>query len=605
MENDKNKKVEKVDAEVVEQVQNSAKQPTNTKDLQGDTKESVSEFFEEMIPQNNIINAEDPAEVSKASSFADFDDFDSQEPVVETTDLEVYVDTDDAESDVLLSTGDLAKMFQVSNQTIRNTENFFIEILSDERGADGRKLYTNADIAIIKKIFYMMNVQKYKRRDIRDYLLKNNISAKNGSTTFTVEKNIEGLPVRQQENTGLAKAQLNEALLSLQTNLADKLTEGLSQIQIRLGESISKELQNSAKHIDESLDKTKDELKAVIEEQAKMIAVQKDEIIKLKSTIININHTALEIDKVVKGLGSTGISEDDIKNITASIGDVIKQTNPNSNNSAVVKSVTELKTETQNNAKELKEAIAKQGQTLGNLESVVNKIEKNSSSDRQSTIKSEVADTLNRNYQKIEKALSNTAVSQSKLLDEKLAEIENILRATEKDPSTISEEVVNELNEKLSSALDTIEQLKKENENLELKNTNSSTIISMQKETISSLQDEVKHAQDFQKVPTEENQSDNANSDAEHKLKVAKVLVQRLIDENEDLKKKSEISNLIIKKQDEKIRVFEQKATEAHIPNSNVETPLNEPLKRNTEGLNKNNPSSKDNENLTELLMEE
>ena len=555
-----NRQIETVDAEIMDSEQNNAKQTKTVQSSVNET-ESISEYFDELIPKAKpIVMDTAPLQEGNSSSFADFEEFSDQSKENENS-IEVYETADDGDSEVLCSTGDLAKMFNVSNQTIRNTENYFIEILSDERGADGRKLYTSDDIAIIKQIFHMMNVQKYKRFEIRDYMLQHGISAKNKNSKFTTEINLEGLPKSNApkaapEQNALLQTKFNEAMLSFQTTLSEKVSESFSLLQKNLNDNIKLELQNNAKHIDDKLSKTADDLKKIIEEQKKVIETQKDEIIKLKSTIININHTALEIDKGVKAIKENpGLSEKELNSITESINTVIKESTSSDSIDNLQNSVKELKSVSQNNAKQLNDEIAKQSKTLNDITKDIAQIVQNSANDKQNNVKAELADSLNRNYQKIEKALSNSSEANNKLIDDKLTEIKGMLDGAISNPSSIDDETVAKLNTELELALDKIEELKKQNESLEKEKTNNATIITMQSETISSLKGQI------DQNSANQGASNSVNQAQEQKLQVAKVLTDKLLAENQELKNKVEISNMIIKKQDETIRSYESKAS--------------------------------------------
>lgn len=555
-----NRQIETVDAEIMDSEQNNAKQTKTVQSSVNET-ESISEYFDELIPKAKpIVMDTAPLQEGNSSSFADFEEFSDQSKENENS-IEVYEAADDGDSEVLCSTGDLAKMFNVSNQTIRNTENYFIEILSDERGADGRKLYTRDDIAIIKQIFHMMNVQKYKRFEIRDYMLQHGISAKNKDSKFTTEINLEGLPKSNApkaapEQNALLQTKFNEAMLSFQTSLSEKVSEGFSLLQKNLNDNIKLELQNNAKHIDDKLSKTADDLKKIIEEQKKVIETQKDEIIKLKSTIININHTALEIDKGVKAIKENpGLTEKELNSITESINTVIKESTSSDSIDNLQNSVKELKSVSQNNAKQLNDEIAKQSKTLNDITKDIAQIVQNSANDKQNNVKAELADSLNRNYQKIEKALSNSSEANNKLIDDKLTEIKGMLDGAISNPSSIDDETVAKLNTELELALDKIEDLKKQNESLEKEKTNNATIITMQSETITSLKEQI------DQNSANQGASNSVNQAQEQKLQVAKVLTDKLLAENQELKNKVEISNMIIKKQDETIRSYESKAS--------------------------------------------
>lgn len=592
-----------VEAEVIEEPQNTAKQ---SKLLTNDTSEDhneVSEYFTEVVKPNKVVPDAAATQEGEHSSFDDFDDFkDETHDEAPSGEIEVYEPVMEGESDVLLSTGDLAKMFGVTNQTIRNTENFFIEILSDERGADGRKLYTSEDVQIIRKIFYMSGTQKYKRREIRDYLLKNGISAKNNGSNFTTEVKLDGLPtagnkpaVKNEE----MQLKLNDAMLSLKDALSEKLTEGLITMQDKISKDITAELRSNSKYISENLDKTKAELMEIIKTQENALLDQKNEIIKLKGTIININHTALEIDKTVKNITSSdSVSSEDLQNIVSSIDSLLKESNPAD---AVQESIESIRKQSQNDTKKIVDEIAKQGQTLEKLEKNVVKIEQNSTKDKQSNIKNDVADSLNKNYQKVENALNNNLKAQKEVIDSKLIEIRKLIEDAQNN--TVDTDTIDSLNKELSSALLSVEELQKTNSGLEKEYNNSKDIIAMQAETIKDLQRQVAALNDATSDSLG-TASSGDNSELRQKIKVAKAIIDKLTAENNELQKKSQISQLIIKKQDEKIRSFENKVPDAVLNLSSDNLSAADTQKRNTEPLDAEKGINTESDDLSELLMD-
>ena len=546
-----------LDAEIIKD-DNIGKMPQNDAKYSTDDTEAVNEYFQELIDsQKKMEYFDDEIKEQPKSSFEDFNDFDDD--TTSATEIEVYDDVESVESDVLYSTGDLAKMFDVSNQTIRNTADFFVEILSDERGANGQKLYTNADVAIVKKIFYMSSVQKFKRRDIRDQLLQNGISAKTGGNSST-NIDLGGLPTKDggktlpspstnNANLEVLQNKLSDAMGLLQARVFERLNEGFTQLESNINKAFSEDLQSSNNYISAEITKSKEEMIETIKSQAGIIEEQRKEIIKLKGTIININHTALEIDKGVKALGNETIKKDDLDKISENIGNVIKESSTPVNIKEELKDeLDKINTTSQNTAKLITDEVAKQGQTLENIKDTVTKIDTNNAANSQGVKKSDMADALNRNYQKIEKAIHETKANQEAILSEKLDELASLLKDSISKGDPMDEALVDDLNEKLRSALESLTDLQKQKDELEGKNEISKTIIDKQTATIEELNKKLEQAAS---APLDDNATNS-------KLEIAKKLIDKLSAENEDLKNKGKIQRLIIKKQEETIKSYEE-----------------------------------------------
>lgn len=499
----------------------------------------VRHFSEEFpqIPATNVIDVFDSADLMISSH---------DESAIE-------------KSDVLFSTGDLAKEFNVTPQTIRNTQRYFGDILSNEHRSNER-IYTSADVEIFSLIFKMKNKQKYSRKAILEYFLNNGVYSKNDDV-YCSEK------APALTSTELMQKKINEGLNVLQDNLSTMITEGLLKIEQGLATFVSNEVQNSTKCIIEKLNSDNMELNEVLKHYNDVLSSCDTEFSKFKGTLNNINHTSLKIEQLVQSDNNSQLLRKDIQTVIKGMDSVISGTI----NNQVNDKINDLKRESQNNAKLIRNELSKQQQTFANLENIFIDKTKLTNNNNQGIRKAELADYFNRNYQKIAKTVNDSVDAQNQALITQLTEVLSSF---------------NDVDGKINELMLINEQLEKENRELHTKNSISGKIISKQTDQINLLQKNTMS-------PVEDNRDSSAA--LSKKLFIAEKLIEKLTQENDSLKKKAVVSNRIIEMQENEIARF----------NSGNSTIKEDKKMDSYQNENDNDSLENQDENLLDLLNAE
>lgn len=459
-----------------------------------------------------------------------------------STDIALYKDVENVEGEPLFQTGEVAKMFNVTRQTIRNTADFFVDILSDERGSNGCKLFTNEDIAIIKKIQELKDLQ-YSRRDIREILINQGVSAKGKSLReINIEKDtlpMSGDP-KNASFTNLTnedfqltlKDAFNDTMKNLQSVMVETLSKSLVDLESNIKQSFLADINiandNLGKLLNSSIDATKEQLLEVIQLQNNKIIEQHKEIIRLKGTILNINHTTLATDKKLEIINNlptgTEIQEfkKDISEANTISQDTIKEIRSQLNDSV------------QNNAKQIEEIVKKQNTSLSRIEGKISNIA------NENPIKFDTKKFEEYLGNKYENATNKIIKSNKDSFENIQALFEKIL---EENDNKIDEALLNDVNEKLKIANNEISQLKKNNTKLENKNKANELVI----------MEQAKQLEKNEGIVAESEILNDQNKALTRKVEIAQELIKRVTNENDELKNKVKISKTIISKQDSEL----------------------------------------------------
>lgn len=467
--------------------------------------------------------------------------FEAFSDVSSSTDIELYEDSESVEGEPLFQTGEVAKMFNVTRQTIRNTADFFVDILSDERGSNGCKLYTNEDIAIIKKIQELKDMQ-YSRRDIRDILISQGVSAK-GKSLREINIDKDELPITgesQQPSPIIPKNEdfqlaFTDAMKNLQAVMLERMSQSLVDMEANIKQAFLKDINsandNLGKLINSSIDASKDQLLEVIRLQEEKIKEQHQEIIRLKSTILNINHTTLATDSKLEKIGNLP-TKDEIEGFRNDVNEAIK------NNTVSEETIKEIKSQltdsTQNTAKHVDKIAKEQNAVFTRIEEKINIL----GNEKPKQIDTKV---IEENLGKKYDAAASKIIKSNK---ESLTHIETaIKKILEEKENKIDEALMNEVNEKLKQANNEISQLKKNNTKLESKN----------KENVLVIKDQAKQIEENEGIVAESEQLSERNKVLARKVEIAQELIKRVTNENDELKNKVQISKTIISKQDQEL----------------------------------------------------
>ena len=466
---------------------NEKEQVVNAFDIINKSKSVEDAEFKEVVTQNNEKEPESsdniekekdtittPPPFSPGGFFEDFDSSDSEA----TTLPEVIEETESVESDLIYTTYSIAKELDTTPQTIRNYADYFHDILSDEHGGRGQKIFNSQDLEILKKIQELRD-KKYSRSQIRNIFKEKGISS---NKIVNRDTNING-PSSSQGNPNAPAAITPQMMQSLTQELQGYITNGLEDIRANF-------LQN-LKTFTDSLENT-------VKEQQQLIADQKKEIDELKSVVGNINRTTRNTDKLVTGMAESinDGTKKELSELKNSIVDKLGQIDSKD----TAKELSDIKSaiiaDNSKTTKTIMESVVNTDAKIQKVQENINKLAQSNSNNSQNNnnLRKDLSQDIAKGYSNIQKSLKQSNEEKYARLEEQLTLIsESLKNNTSVDPQQLENALkqVEDLNIKYSEAEETINNL--ENKNIELiqKFTVAGSLLTQKDKEINELKDKI------------------------------------------------------------------------------------------------------------------